>query len=44
MMEIYSKRLLLASLDDSPVKKGEVIFEKKHRWHVFGVYSHRRFI
>lgn len=35
MMEIYSKRLLLASLDDSPVKKGEVIFEKN----IAGMYS-----
>lgn len=35
MMEIYSKRLLLASLDDSPVKKGEVIFEKN----TAGMYS-----
>lgn len=34
-MEIYSKRLLLASLDDSPVKKGEVIFEKN----TAGMYS-----
>lgn len=35
MMEIYSKRLLQAALDDSPVKKGEVIFEKN----AAGMYS-----
>lgn len=35
MMEIFSKRLLLAVQDICPVKKGEVIFEKN----VAGMYS-----
>ena len=35
MVEIFSKRLLLAVQDNCPVKKGEVIFEKN----VAGMYS-----
>ena len=35
MIEIFSKRLLLSAKDDSPFKKGEIIFEKN----VAGIYS-----